>query len=152
VSVVEAACRAAGAHLVSTPGEMIDLAQALLRARPLAGPRVADSAVPAAALAAAVAPAAVAVTATPAAIAAVGAEASAAAAEASIAGSVAAVAAAAAEAAGTTATAKKAAAKAGAGSFSARIQVTHGRELTRSSCALASHAFHLSSLYSLGGP
>ena len=41
VSVVEAACRSAGAHLVSTPGEMIDLAQALLRARPLAGPRVA---------------------------------------------------------------------------------------------------------------
>jgi acyl-CoA synthetase (NDP forming) len=41
VAVVEAACRAAGAHLVSTPGEMIDLAQALLRARPLAGPRVA---------------------------------------------------------------------------------------------------------------
>ena len=41
VSVVEAACRSAGTHLVSTPGEMIDLAQALLRARPLAGPRVA---------------------------------------------------------------------------------------------------------------
>jgi acyl-CoA synthetase (NDP forming) len=41
VSVVEAACRAAGAYLVSTPGEMIDLAQALLRARPLSGPRVA---------------------------------------------------------------------------------------------------------------
>ena len=41
VSVVEAACRSAGAYLVSTPGEMIDLAQALLRARPLAGPRVA---------------------------------------------------------------------------------------------------------------
>jgi len=41
ISVVEAACRSAGAHLVSTPGEMIDLAQALLRARPLAGPRVA---------------------------------------------------------------------------------------------------------------
>ncbi|HSD03682.1 MAG TPA: acetate--CoA ligase family protein, partial [Gaiellales bacterium] len=41
VAVVEAACRAAGAHLVSTPGEMVDLAQALLRARPLAGPRVA---------------------------------------------------------------------------------------------------------------
>src|SRR3954447_9097727 len=40
VSVVEAACRSAGAHLVSTPGEMIDLAQALLRARTLAGPRV----------------------------------------------------------------------------------------------------------------
>src|SRR5512133_2055042 len=31
VSVVEAACRSAGAYLVSTPGEMIDLAQALLR-------------------------------------------------------------------------------------------------------------------------
>jgi len=41
VAVVEAACRAAGAHLVSTPGEMVDLAQALLHARPLAGPRVA---------------------------------------------------------------------------------------------------------------
>jgi acyl-CoA synthetase (NDP forming) len=41
VSVVEAACRSAGTHLVSTPSEMIDLAQALLRARPLAGPRVA---------------------------------------------------------------------------------------------------------------
>ena len=41
VAVVEAACRAAGAHLVSTPGEMIDLAQVLLRARPLAGPRIA---------------------------------------------------------------------------------------------------------------
>jgi acyl-CoA synthetase (NDP forming) len=41
VAVVEAACRSAGAYLVSTPGEMIDLAQALLRARPLAGPRVA---------------------------------------------------------------------------------------------------------------
>jgi acetate---CoA ligase (ADP-forming) len=41
VSVVEAACRSAGAYVVSTPGEMIDLAQALLRARPLAGPRVA---------------------------------------------------------------------------------------------------------------
>jgi acyl-CoA synthetase (NDP forming) len=41
VAVVEAACRAAGAHLVSTPAEMVDLAQALLRARPLAGPRVA---------------------------------------------------------------------------------------------------------------
>ncbi len=41
VSVVEAACRAAGAYLVSTPAEMIDLAQALLRARPLHGRRVA---------------------------------------------------------------------------------------------------------------
>jgi acetate---CoA ligase (ADP-forming) len=41
VAVVEAACRSAGAYLVSTPGEMIDLAQALLRARPLAGPRIA---------------------------------------------------------------------------------------------------------------
>ena len=41
VSVVEAACRAAGAYLVSTPGEMIDLAQALLRAHPLRGSRVA---------------------------------------------------------------------------------------------------------------
>jgi acyl-CoA synthetase (NDP forming) len=41
IAVVEAACRSAGTHLVSTPGEMIDLAQALLRARPLAGPRVA---------------------------------------------------------------------------------------------------------------
>jgi acyl-CoA synthetase (NDP forming) len=41
VAVVEAACRAAGAYLVSTPGEMVDLAQALLRAQPLRGPRVA---------------------------------------------------------------------------------------------------------------
>ena len=41
VAVVEAACRSAGAHMVSTPGEMIDLAQALLRAHPLAGPRIA---------------------------------------------------------------------------------------------------------------
>jgi acyl-CoA synthetase (NDP forming) len=41
VAVVEAACRSAGAYLVSTPAELIDLAQALLRARPLAGPRVA---------------------------------------------------------------------------------------------------------------
>ena len=41
MAVVEAACRAAGAHLVTTPGAMIDLAQALLRAPALAGPRVA---------------------------------------------------------------------------------------------------------------
>src|SRR6476469_4969612 len=41
VAVVEAACRSAGAYLVSTPGEMIDLAQALLRSGPLAGPSIA---------------------------------------------------------------------------------------------------------------
>jgi acetate---CoA ligase (ADP-forming) len=40
-ATVEAACRAAGVHLVSTPSEMIDLAQALLQPRRLAGPRVA---------------------------------------------------------------------------------------------------------------
>ena len=38
VAVVEAACRSAGAHLVSTPDEMIDLAQALVRARPAGRP------------------------------------------------------------------------------------------------------------------
>jgi acetate---CoA ligase (ADP-forming) len=41
LATVEAACRAAGVHLVSTPSEMIDLAQALLQPRRLAGPRVA---------------------------------------------------------------------------------------------------------------
>jgi acyl-CoA synthetase (NDP forming) len=41
LAVVEAACRAAGANLVSTPGEMIDMAQALLGGRPMAGPRIA---------------------------------------------------------------------------------------------------------------
>jgi acyl-CoA synthetase (NDP forming) len=39
--VVEAACRAAGARLVRTPAEMIDLAQALLPGRRMAGRRVA---------------------------------------------------------------------------------------------------------------
>jgi acyl-CoA synthetase (NDP forming) len=41
LAVVEAACRAAGAHLVSTPRQMIDLAQALLLSRLLAGRRIA---------------------------------------------------------------------------------------------------------------
>jgi acyl-CoA synthetase (NDP forming) len=41
LDVVEAACRAAGAHLVSTPTQLIDLAQALLQPRRLAGRRVA---------------------------------------------------------------------------------------------------------------
>ena len=41
LDVVEAACRAAGAHLVSTPTQLIDLAQALLQPRRLAGLRVA---------------------------------------------------------------------------------------------------------------
>jgi acetate---CoA ligase (ADP-forming) len=41
MTVVEAACRAAGAHLVATPAQMIDLAQALLTPRRLAGGRVA---------------------------------------------------------------------------------------------------------------
>jgi acyl-CoA synthetase (NDP forming) len=41
LDVVEAACRAAGAHLVSTPSQMVDLAQALLQPRRLAGRRVA---------------------------------------------------------------------------------------------------------------
>jgi acetate---CoA ligase (ADP-forming) len=40
-AVVEAAARAAGIHLVHTPHEMVDLMQALVRARPLRGPRVA---------------------------------------------------------------------------------------------------------------
>jgi acyl-CoA synthetase (NDP forming) len=42
VAVVEAAARSAGALLASTPGEMIDLAQALLQPRRLSGPRVAS--------------------------------------------------------------------------------------------------------------
>jgi acyl-CoA synthetase (NDP forming) len=41
LDVVEAACRAAGAHLVSTPSQMVDLSQALLQPRRLAGRRVA---------------------------------------------------------------------------------------------------------------
>jgi acyl-CoA synthetase (NDP forming) len=41
LAVVEAACRAAGAHMVATPGQLIDLAQGLLLARPMAGRRVA---------------------------------------------------------------------------------------------------------------
>ncbi len=40
-AVVEAACRAAGAHLVHSPTEMIDLAQALLQPPPRAGQRIA---------------------------------------------------------------------------------------------------------------
>jgi acetate---CoA ligase (ADP-forming) len=40
-AVVEAAARAANIHLVHTPHEMVDLMQALVRARPLRGPRVA---------------------------------------------------------------------------------------------------------------
>ncbi len=40
-AVVEAAARAAGIHLVRTPHQMVDLVQALVRARPLRGPRVA---------------------------------------------------------------------------------------------------------------
>ncbi|MDX6593186.1 MAG: hypothetical protein QOJ13_2382 [Gaiellales bacterium] len=42
VAVVEAAARSAGAIFASTPGEMIDLAQALLQPRRLSGPRVAS--------------------------------------------------------------------------------------------------------------
>jgi acetate---CoA ligase (ADP-forming) len=41
LDVVEAACRAAGAHLVSTPTQLVDMAQALLQPRRLAGRRVA---------------------------------------------------------------------------------------------------------------
>ncbi len=41
LSAVRAACRGAGVHLVSTPAEMIDLAQALLQPRRLAGRRIA---------------------------------------------------------------------------------------------------------------
>jgi acyl-CoA synthetase (NDP forming) len=41
LSTVRAACRGAGVHLVSTPAEMIDLAQALLQPRRLAGRRIA---------------------------------------------------------------------------------------------------------------
>ena len=40
-AVVEAACRAAGAHLVHSPTELIDLAQALLQPRRRAGKRIA---------------------------------------------------------------------------------------------------------------
>jgi acetate---CoA ligase (ADP-forming) len=40
-AVVAAAARAAGIHLVQTPHAMVDLLQALVRARPLRGPRVA---------------------------------------------------------------------------------------------------------------
>jgi len=40
-ATVEAACRAAGVHLVSTPGQMVDLAHALLQPRRLAGRRIA---------------------------------------------------------------------------------------------------------------
>jgi acyl-CoA synthetase (NDP forming) len=40
-TTVEAACRAAGVHLVSTPSQMVDLAQALLQPRRLAGRRIA---------------------------------------------------------------------------------------------------------------
>lgn len=118
-----------------------------------AGPRVADLAVPAAALAEVVALAAGAVTVTPAVIAAVGAAASAAAAEASIAGSVAAVAGAVAEAAGMTATAKRAAAKAGAGSRSTRIQSTHGRALRPVVARVGAHVSRLFISYTRrGGP
>ena len=39
--MVQAACDAAGVHLVSTPAQMIDLAQALLQPRRLAGRRIA---------------------------------------------------------------------------------------------------------------
>jgi acyl-CoA synthetase (NDP forming) len=39
--VVDAACRAAGVHRVTTPAEMVDLAQALLQPLRLAGPRIA---------------------------------------------------------------------------------------------------------------
>jgi acetate---CoA ligase (ADP-forming) len=41
LSTVRAACRGAGVHLVSTPAEMIDLAQALLQPRRLTGRRIA---------------------------------------------------------------------------------------------------------------
>src|SRR3954453_16088072 len=41
LSTVRTACRGAGVHLVSTPAEMIDLAQALLQPRRLAGRRIA---------------------------------------------------------------------------------------------------------------
>jgi acyl-CoA synthetase (NDP forming) len=41
LSTVRAACRGAGVHLVTTPAEMIDLAQALLQPRRLAGRRIA---------------------------------------------------------------------------------------------------------------
>jgi acetate---CoA ligase (ADP-forming) len=41
-AVVEAAARSAGAHVATTPGEMIDLAQALLQPRRLSGSRVAS--------------------------------------------------------------------------------------------------------------
>ncbi len=40
-AVVEAACHAAGAHLVHSPTELIDLAQALLQPRRRSGPRIA---------------------------------------------------------------------------------------------------------------
>ena len=41
MAVVAAAARAAGAHLVQTPHELIDLVQALVRTHPLRGPRIA---------------------------------------------------------------------------------------------------------------
>jgi acyl-CoA synthetase (NDP forming) len=41
LATVRAACRGAGVHLVSTPAEMVDLAQALLQPRRLAGRRIA---------------------------------------------------------------------------------------------------------------
>ena len=41
LDVVEAACHSAGAHLVQTPSQMIDLAHALIGERRLAGPRIA---------------------------------------------------------------------------------------------------------------
>jgi acetate---CoA ligase (ADP-forming) len=41
-AVVEAAARSAGAYPASTPGEMIDLAQALLQPRRMSGPRIAS--------------------------------------------------------------------------------------------------------------
>ena len=41
LSTVRAACRGAGVHVVSTPAEMVDLAQALLQPRRLTGRRIA---------------------------------------------------------------------------------------------------------------
>ena len=41
VAVVAAAARAAGAHVVQTPHQLIDLVQALVRTHPLRGPRIA---------------------------------------------------------------------------------------------------------------
>ncbi len=41
VAVVAAAARAAGAHVVKTPHQMIDLIQALVRTHPLRGDRIA---------------------------------------------------------------------------------------------------------------